>query len=118
MGKIDPRKVLDFLGGKARYRSFGSDGVKEGHREDYYEVSDQRFLGSEGFWEKLQDAHEEPRLKKRRPLGKVVQALADAEGIELNTLNSADRSWRVSKARTMIAYALVRRQGYALITLH
>jgi hypothetical protein len=111
---IDPHKVLDLLGGKARYRSFVSGGVKEGHWEYCYEVSDQRFLGSEGFWEKLQDAHEEPGLKKRRPPGKVIQALADAEGIKFNTLNSADRSWRVSKARTMIAYVLVRCQGYAL----
>jgi len=111
---IDPRAVLDLMGGKARYRSFVSGGMKEGHREEYYEVEDQRFLGAEGFGEKLQDEQEEPRPKKRRPLEKVIQALANAVGIESNALTSADRSWSVSKARTMIAYVLVRRQGYSL----
>jgi hypothetical protein len=37
--------------------------MKDGHREEYYEVSDQRFLGAEGFGEKLQDEHECNRLK-------------------------------------------------------
>ncbi|MBI2363699.1 MAG: transposase [Deltaproteobacteria bacterium] len=111
---IDPRKVLTLMGGRSRYRSFVGDGMKEGHREEYYEVEDQRFLGAEGFGEKLQEEHGEPRAKKRRPLEKVVQELADAVGTESNTLKSADRSWTVSKARTMIAYVLVRRQGYAL----
>ncbi len=111
---IDPRKVLGLLGGKARYRAFIADGMKEGHKEEYYDVEDQRFLGSEGFGEKLQDEYEEPRARKRRPLEKVVEELGDEVGIGATELKSADRSWAVSKARTMIAYVLVRRQGYAL----
>ena len=50
---IDPRKVLSVMGGRARYRAFVSGGMKDGHREEYYEVSDQRFLGAEGFGKKL-----------------------------------------------------------------
>jgi REP element-mobilizing transposase RayT len=111
---IDPRKVLGLMGGKARFRGFIGDGMKEGHKEEYYEVMDQRFLGAEGFGEKLQDEHEEPRAKKRRPLEKVVEELGDELGIGATELKSADRSWAVSKARTMIGYVLVRRQGYAL----
>ena len=111
---IDPRKVLGLMGGKGHYLSFVSGAMKEGHREEYYEVEDQRFLGGEGFGDKLKEEQEEPRLKKRRPLEKVIQELASAVGIESITIKSADRSWRVSKARTMIAYVLVRRQGYAL----
>ena len=111
---IDPRKVLGLMGGKARYVSFVRGALKEGHREDYYDVEDQRFLGAEGFGEKLQDEHEEPRAKKRRPLEKVIQELADVAGVETSALKSADRSWSVSKARTMIAYVLIRQQGYAL----
>jgi REP element-mobilizing transposase RayT len=111
---IDPRKVLGLLGGKGRYVMFVRDGMKDGHREEYYEVEDQRFLGSEDFGEKLQEEHEEPRAKKPRPLEKVIEELAAAVGIETNTLKSADRSWAVSKARIMIAYVLVRRRGYAL----
>jgi len=111
---IDPRKALGLLGGKARYLAFITDGMKEGHNEEYYEVMDQRFLGAEGFGEKLHDQQEEQRAKKRRPLDKVVEELGDAVGTEATELKSADRSWAVSKARTMIAYVLVRRQGYAL----
>ena len=50
---IDPGKVLAMLGGKAAYRRFVSDGLAEGHKEEYYAVEDQRFLGDEGFVEKL-----------------------------------------------------------------
>ena len=111
---IDPRKVLALMGGKAGYRGFIGNGMKEGHKEEYYDVEDQRFLGAEGFGEKLQDEHEEPRAKKRRPLDKVVEDLCDEVEIDATELKSANRSWVVSKARTMIGYVLVRRQGYPL----
>jgi hypothetical protein len=31
------------------------DGVEEGHKEEYYEVEDQRFLGPQGFGEMLEN---------------------------------------------------------------
>ena len=37
------------LGGKKAYQRFMMDGVEEGHKEEYYEVEDQRFLGPQGF---------------------------------------------------------------------
>lgn len=46
---IDPRRVLLMLGGKPAYRSFVQDGLSEGHKEEYYAVEDQRFLGGKGF---------------------------------------------------------------------
>ncbi len=111
---IDPRKLLSVLGGRARYRAFVGAGVSDGHREEYYEVSDQRFVGAEGFGEKLQDEHEETRPKKRRPLDKVVEELSRQLDVQAPVLKSADRSWVVSQARTKISYVLVRRQGYGL----
>jgi hypothetical protein len=50
---VEPQGVLDMRGGPARYRRFVRDGLKEGHRDEYYWVEDQRFLGGEGFGEKL-----------------------------------------------------------------
>src|SRR3990172_241353 len=88
--------------------------MRQGHKEEYYEVEDQRFLGAEGFAEKLQDENEQPKAKKRRPLDKVVEQLGTELGTDGAELKSRDRSWPVSKARMMIAYVLVRRQGYAL----
>jgi len=47
-------------------------------------------------------------------LDKIIAELGDEVGIDASQLKSADRSWAVSKARTMIAYLLVRRLGYSL----
>lgn len=111
---VDPRQALGMLGGKARYRAFVSDGIKDGHKEEYYEAEDQRFLGTEGFGEKLREQRDEPRPTKRRGLDPVVKVLSNALRIGVAELKSADRSWAVSKARTMIAYVLIRRLGYGL----
>jgi hypothetical protein len=111
---IDPRQVLGMLEGKARYRRFVSDGIKDGHKEEYYEAEDQRFLGSEGFGEKLREREKEPRLPKRKGLDPVIKLLAKEFEIGVAQLRSADRSWAVSKARTMIGYVLARRWGYGL----
>jgi chromosomal replication initiation ATPase DnaA len=111
---IDPRQVLGMLGGKARYRAFVRDGIKEGHKEEYYEAEDQRFLGTEGFAEKLREQQDEPGPAKRRALDPVVKALGKEFGFGIAELRSADRSWAVSKARTMIGYVVIRRQGYGL----
>ncbi len=111
---IEPQKVLAVMGGKARYRAFIADGMADGHKEEFYDVEDQRFLGAEGFGEKLQDQHEEPRKERRRPLDKVVGEFSHAMGIAASALRSADRSWAVSRSRTTVAYLLVRRRGYPL----
>ena len=42
----------------AGYRRFVQNGLKDGHRDDLYEVVDQRYLGDEGFVEKV--ARREP----------------------------------------------------------
>jgi REP-associated tyrosine transposase len=110
---IEPGPVLRMLGGKARYREFVRDGIKDGHKEEYYEAEDQRFLGSAGFGEKLQEKQVETRLK-RKGLEPTVKALGEKLGIGAAELKSADRSWAVSRARTLIGYVLVRRQGYGL----
>lgn len=111
---IDPRKILSLMGGKARYRAFIRDGIKDGHKEAYYEVQDQRFLGDEGFGVQLQDEYEDERPKKRRMLETVVRELSQKVEIGIDELRSADRSWKVSQARTKTGYVLVRRLGYPL----
>lgn len=46
---LDPDRVLAMIGGRAGYRGFVQAGLRDGHREDYYQVEDQRFLGTEEF---------------------------------------------------------------------
>ena len=113
---IDPATVLSMLGGKQAYRRFVQDGLSEGHKEEYYAVEDQRFLGAEGFGARL--LKKEPGLsgKKltRRSIETVARELAKLLKIEVQALRSPDRGWAISKARTIAAYVLVRRLGYRL----
>jgi hypothetical protein len=113
-GIIDPRKVLTLIGGKTKYRKFVRDGLGQGHDERYYEVEDQRFLGAEGFGETLREEEVEPKPQRREPIDVMVKRLGKELKVGIPELVSADRSWRMSKARTMIAYVLVRRQRYGL----
>ena len=112
---LDPIKVLRLLGGKGAYRRFVLGGLGEGHKEEYYEVEDQRFLGAKGFGDKIQEKQgkgQEPLV--RRSIGSVVNEMAQELEVRLQSLRSPDRGWAVSKARTMIAYVLTRHLGYKL----
>lgn len=55
---VDPRFALKTLGGTGAYKKFIKDGLQGGHRDEYYEVADQRFLGEEEFGEVLKRDHE------------------------------------------------------------
>jgi hypothetical protein len=113
---LDPTTVLSMLGGKQAYRRFVRDGLSEGHKEEYYAVEDQRFLGAKGFGEKL--LKKEPglsdKMPKRRSIETAARELAKLLKIEVRSLRSPDRGWAISKARTIAAYVLVRRFGYRL----
>src|SRR5512145_594685 len=62
---MDPRAVLSMLGGKPAYRWFVQDGLSEGHKEEYYGVEDQRFLGGKGFGESL--LKKKPSMPDKNP---------------------------------------------------
>ncbi len=113
---IDPATVLSMLGGKRAYRRFVQDGLSEGHKEEYYAVEDQRFLGAEGFGARLRKKETGLSGKKltRRSIETVARELAKLLKIDVQALCSPDRGWAISKARTIAAYVLVRRLGYRL----
>ena len=112
---LDTTKVLRLFGGKGAYRRFLIDGLGDGHKEEYYEVEDQRFLGAEGFGDKIQEKlGKGQKAANRKPVAAVLKELAQGLEIGVEALRSPDRSWSVSKARTMIAYVLVRRLGYGI----
>jgi hypothetical protein len=81
-------------GGRAGYRKFIQEGVKEGHRQEYYEE------------------HETP--KPKAPIIAAVRGAARALEVEPAVLSGADRSWQMSRCRALVAYVLVRRFGYKL----
>jgi len=114
-GVVEPGAVLGVLGGPRGYRELMREGEQEGHRDDYYAVEDQRFLGAKGFGEKLKKKYEEQQPSKpRQALSVAYRNLARGVGVEPEVLGGADRGWEVSKARAMVGYVLMRRLGYPL----
>lgn len=112
---IDPRPVLQMLGGWRGYHSFVLDGSEEGHKEEYYQVEDQRFFGAKGFGEKMdRQLKEASRSRAKRSLGEVIRELASRLKTEPQVLAGAGRGWGTSKKRAMVAYILVRHLGYRL----
>ena len=109
---IDPRPVLKMIGGIGGYRRFVQDGMGQEHREDYYAVEDQRFLGEEDFGEKLRREYENDAVTKRRALSVVVKELANTLKVRPEQLQTPSRGRELSQQRTKAAYVLVRRGGY------
>lgn len=112
---VEPGPVLKLLGGSRAYRRFVLDGLAEGHKEEYYEVEDQRFLGSEEFGAKVRDELEgEMKLVLRRSLGSVVEEMAKRLSISLAALRGPERTWEVSRVRALVVYVLTRRLGFSV----
>jgi putative transposase len=112
---LEPDRVLDMLGGRAGYRRFVLEGLEDGHREDYYRVEDQRFLGAEQFAQKLKRKVKEEEIPRgRKQLSVVFRGAARAVEVELQVLQGADRGWEVSRSRALVGYVLIRRLGYRL----
>lgn len=112
---IDPAKVLRLIGGKAGYQRFVRDGMAEGHKEEYYEVEDQRFLGAEGFGDRVQGrAGTTKKAPSKRSIEAIVKQLAKELGVSVDAVRSGERGWAISKVRTIIAYVMARRLGYQL----
>ncbi len=110
---LDPTKILRLMGGREAYRRFVLDGIGAGHKDEYYDVKDQRFLGAEGFGEKLEArVGGGSRPVTKRSLANTFKQLAGRLGTDPAVLKSPDRSWTVSKDRALIAYILVRKHGY------
>lgn len=110
---LDPTPGLAVFGGQRAYRHFVREGMSEGHQAGYYVVEDQRFLGTERFVTRLRA--QEPEIAPRRPthsVARAVKAVAAALHVDPATLTGVDRSWVVSRHRTLLAYVLVRRIGY------
>ncbi len=112
---LDPAWGLALFGGRAAYRRFVLEGLAEGHREEYYEVADQRFLGTEDFGKRMQaEGKGEQKHRTKGALGSVLGALAAHVNVDPEVLRSADRGWMVARLRTLVVYVLVRRYGFGV----
>ena len=104
--------MLKMIGGKASYRRFIQEGLDAGHKEEYYEVEDQRFLGGEEFGEALRREVEGEALPKRRSMSALVTDLARALKVSPEALRAPNRGWDISRQRTQVTYVLVWRGGF------
>jgi len=79
-------------------------------------VEDQRFPGGKGFTKSRRADEEEdlPRPKRKSGIDTAVKKLSKYLKVEATLLRESDRTWAVSKARTTIAYVMMRRLGYRL----
>jgi putative transposase len=112
---LEPSRVLEMRRGRARYRRFVREGLKDGHRADYYDVIDQRFLGEERFVEKLKvQADEEVVPPRPKKIERRLSHCCTCRHLEPEVLSGADRSWRASRYRALAGYVLIRRLGYKL----
>jgi putative transposase len=109
-----PRAVLDLFGGPKAYQRFVADGLGEGHKEEHYEVDDQRFLGGKQFGEVvLAEVGAEPERKVKKPsLSKIVEDLARRLKVSPEDLRKPNRTWNQSRARILIAHVLIRHSGF------
>ena len=94
------------LGGRQSYQRFIQEGLRDRHREEYYAVKDQRFLGEERFVEKLKarvDVEPETvRFKKTAMI--AFRHAARALDVDPEVLSGVDRSWEVSRHRALVGY--------------
>jgi putative transposase len=68
---VDPASGLEIVGGPRAYRQFVREGMGEGHQADYYDVADQRFLGTDRFVEQWQDRLDNTPPSRRFVRGRV-----------------------------------------------
>jgi putative transposase len=112
---LDPARGLALCGGREAYRRFVLAGVTEGHKEEYYEVIDQRFLGTKSFGQRLQMIKPGTSLQRKKgTVRSMLRPLAAQLKVSPAVLKGADRSWTVSARRTLVAYVLVRRCGFGV----
>ena len=110
---IEGGPVLKLLGGKKEYEKFVLEGMSESHKDEYYTVKDQRFLGEEGFGEKIireAGVTEEPKPKKS--IETVFKEIARQLETTPDLLRGKDRRWDTSTKRAHAVASLVREHGH------
>lgn len=120
--EVAVKSVLEQFGGRRgeairRYRKFISDGLGEGHRGDYYQVIDQRFLGDEQFVEEAREKAEEPepKLPVEVDLKDIVKVVCHEFGIRSERVSQREKSREVSQLRWIIGKLAVEEAGYRLV---
>lgn len=120
MGIVDVEPVLgqfSALKGKAvrAYEQFVLDHVGDGHRGEFYKVEDQRFLGSEGFSDRIQrGTKEKVEHIYEIPLGDMVDGVGMGFGIPVSVIRGTSRNRIGASGRSIVGYLGRNLGGYPL----
>ena len=90
---------------RRKYEEFVLDGIGAGHRDDFYDVKEQRFLGDDQFVEKINRSLDlDPRLTIRVDLSAIETAVSRRYKYPVELLHSRTKEHRGSFARAVVAY--------------
>lgn len=127
-GFVDSEFVLnlfdeDRIAAKRLLRMFIREGLSMGHKEELYEVIDQRILGSEDFVEEVRlniETKTEKKyseeiaqsLKRKQDLAKILNIVSNVTEIQKAAILGENREPRASMARGIFSYVAVKYAGY------
>ena len=120
MGIVDVEPVLgQFSGNKGKavraYEEYVLDHMGEGHRGEFYKVVDQRFLGSEGFSDRIQrGAREKVEHIYDISLGDMVYGVETVFGIPASVIRGMGRNRMGASGRSIVGYLGRRLAGHPL----
>jgi REP element-mobilizing transposase RayT len=115
---VDKNFVLDQFGkngseARRRYREFVLDGLKDGHRKEFYEVKDQRYLGEDSFIDRIET--EKNQLESwvyDVSLEAISQEVIKTTGIRGDKLHSMTRDRQGAYGRGLVGYMAKRISDY------
>ena len=100
---------------RREYEQFVKSRMGQGHRDDFYKLKDQRFLGPDEF---VDDVHhrvkEEPSLFYELPIEEIVSAVEYTLGIAKYIFYSFTRSRQGAWGRAVVAFLGKKWGGYQL----
>jgi len=100
-----------------RYGEFISEGLGEGHREDLYQIVDQRFLGDEEFAQEMRERVEE--VEDKHPididLEEIVKKVCTEFEIRSHRVHEREKNREISEVRWLIGKLAIEQAGYRLI---
>lgn len=118
---VDPRPILQLLGGRKQYRLLvlpaADGGEGAGDEREAEDAGNGRARAALGLQPRGADPADGVQRRTRELPATLVDTLARWLGADPDTVRSVDRSRKVSHARSVIAFTLVRRLGYPIATV-
>jgi hypothetical protein len=100
------------------YADFVRGRISEGHREDFYELKDQCFLGTEEFVEDIKRSiGKEPSVFSAIALREIVSAVSSVLTIPRELLYSRSRNRQGAWGRSVTGYVARRLSNYQIKTI-